>query len=217
MAIEELRERLTENIAALRKEFGDTVDIGEVSGLVESLLADGWDNQGQQVSDIQREITGLVAYIQEAKAEISQIGSAVINGGHLPDANDELGAVVKSTEEAANKILDSAEELESIVADLDGEIGERVTKVAVDMYEALSFQDLTGQRISKVVTLLADIESRIHGLVNAVTMGAIENGQAGKAGRPLKNGNDEGLLNGPQMPDVANQQGDIDALMASFD
>lgn len=90
------------------------------------------------------------------------------------------------------------------------------------IYEACSFQDITGQRNSKVVAILRNIEERVDGILQAF---GEELGQqsiakvapmapaSARAGKPERA--DAHLLKGPQMPDKANKQSDIDAILAS--
>jgi chemotaxis protein CheZ len=82
------------------------------------------------------------------------------------------------------------------------------------IYEACNFQDITGQRISKVVATLKTIETRLVSLAAAVGHGG---GAAAKAGKPgPQDGakpSDADLLNGPQLPQNAKKQDEVDALL----
>ena len=83
-----------------------------------------------------------------------------------------------------------------------------VTKI----YEACSFQDITGQRITKVVTTLKAIEGKV---AQIITTFGVQVGTAdAREGPPVANGAE--LLNGPQLPSNAMDQSDIDKLLASF-
>jgi chemotaxis protein CheZ len=81
------------------------------------------------------------------------------------------------------------------------------------IYEACNFQDITGQRISKVVATLKTIETRLVSLAAAVGHGE----GAAKSGKPApqdgSKGSDAGLLNGPQLPQNATKQDEVDALL----
>jgi len=79
------------------------------------------------------------------------------------------------------------------------------------IYEACSFQDITGQRVSKVIQTFNVIESKIDKLVSV--LGVKESGEEEEDERV----GDERLLNGPQMADEAISQEDIDKLLAEFD
>ena len=79
------------------------------------------------------------------------------------------------------------------------------------IYEACSFQDITGQRITKVVGTLKTIEAKVVQIV--ATFG---NGDRQTPVELAVEGAAE-LLNGPQHPAVAMDQSDIDKLLASFE
>jgi len=99
------------------------------------------------------------------------------------------------------------------------ELGEKVTDAVTKVYESCNFQDITGQRITKVVRALKHIESRVDALVAAfgdeiTKYKAVHPPMEEKAEDPMS---DKALLNGPQLAANAGKQDDIDALLASFD
>ena len=97
-------------------------------------------------------------------------------------------------------------------------MAEAVTNAVTAVYEACGFQDITGQRISKVVAALQHIECKVGSILDAFG-DRIDRGTAPPKPAP-KNGTerpDEHLLNGPQLPSEGVSQDDVDALLASFD
>lgn len=89
-------------------------------------------------------------------------------------ATNELRAVVAGTEEATNTILAAAETIDDLaqaIMSRDDEDtlddAQAIAETVVTIYEACNFQDITGQRISKVVASLEFIESRIAGMIDA--------------------------------------------------
>jgi len=153
------------------------------------------------------ELTRLARFIEAAKRDIAAMHPDEIRKKHLPTATDELDAIVAATAEATGAILDSAEKLTAIGAGADPALREQITEQATRIFEACSFQDITGQRITKVVKTLKQIEAKVGDLVQAF----------GDAPPPAPGakpaGNDEAaLLNGPQLPQNAVSQSDIDAL-----
>jgi chemotaxis protein CheZ len=164
------------------------------------------------------ELEALGRTVKRAKAEIAALRVDDINDSHIPAATDELDAVVDHTANATNEILDVCETLEKLQARLSGEDGETLGACVTRIYEACSFQDITGQRISKVVTALKAIETR----VSAVTSSFVPDGAAAPAPPPVsaeEADRTEGrrLANGPQLPGGGVSQSEIDALLASFD
>ena len=90
-----------------------------------------------------------------------------------------------------------------------------ITDSVARIHEACSFQDITGQRIGKVVAALKRLDDRIDQISQSF------GDQRTGAGQPAAPNNSRpanaDLLNGPQLPAVDNSQEDIDALLANAD
>ena len=157
------------------------------------------------------ELQGLISYIRSAKREIAALAPDEIREKHIRAATDELDAIVGNTEEATGNILDAAEKIEGIAAKLEIEPGMQIADAVTRIYEACNFQDITGQRIKKVVTALKTIEAKIESLAKAV------GGVAAITDPNLESKTDGELLNGPQLPANAKSQDEIDALLKDFD
>ena len=165
-----------------------------------------------------QEIDSLAKYIQAAKAEIAAIRPDEIRDDFVPSATDELDAVVAATEEATGTILDNAEKVMEVAGELEEPTQSNLIEMVTAIFEACNFQDITGQRITKVVTTLKHIDERIQALASilgdevdrATVPDAVVEVGSGKL-------DDEDLLNGPQLPNSAIDQDEIDKLMADFD
>ncbi|GAA0603029.1 protein phosphatase CheZ [Caenispirillum bisanense] len=237
MAAAVVDEALEARLAELRQTRGETVAIADVAGVVEALLASMTGDVTAEDVQLYKELEGLARYIHAARCEIAAINPGEIQSQFLPSASDELDAIVEATEKATNQIMDAAEVLEALEAEVSPEAAERLAQATTQIYEACTFQDITGQRITKVVRTLKIIEERVDGLVRAfdpafdktraadpaaaaattaAAPAAAGAGAAAAGGAPTKP-TDEELLNGPQMADNAMRQDDIDALLASFD
>jgi chemotaxis protein CheZ len=92
---------------------------------------------------------------------------------------------------------------------LAGETADKLTEIATRIYEASSFQDITGQRITKVLKVLGTIEGKVGQMAVAIGYEADPNAPPPPEEPP---DSEDSLLNGPSMPEVANTQADIDAL-----
>lgn len=193
----------------------DAVEAAMASAEAEHLGLDGTASY--------REIIDLAKFIQSARNEIAELRPQEINEEHLPTATDELDAIVLSTEGATNTIFEAVEAIESLTAEMDPQTADAVTNHVTAVYEACSFQDITGQRITKVVFALKQIEEKINQLLSA--FGGDQEKDAGTkaatlpkkartpTGAPARP--DEDLLNGPQSEGDAISQDDIDALLGS--
>jgi chemotaxis protein CheZ len=200
-------------LQALRQQRGDMVRVEDVGEVVRSLLTTLSGEMSAADLKLYQELEALAEYIHRAKAELAQLRSDDIQSRYIASATDELDAIVGATENATNSILDNAEKIEEIARELDPAVGAKLTEATTAMFEACNFQDITGQRITKVVKALKHIEERIEGLVSAFgpEMAAVRAAEAKSASEGAKP-SDEDLLNGPQLPDAAHDQAAIDAL-----
>lgn len=159
------------------------------------------------------EVEELGRTIASAKQEIAALKVDDITDSHIPFATDELDAIVQHTASATHNILESCETLDEVAGHLSGEVAAKLQEATTRIYEACSFQDITGQRITKVVGTLKTIEMKVAQIV--ATFG--EHSGADVPSRAAPTAGDADLLNGPQLPHHAMDQSDIDKLLASFE
>ena len=78
----------------------------------------------------------------------------------------ELEAVVQATEQAANQIMEAAEAIGTWIeqASANPEIVDAITQRLNAIFEACTFQDLTGQRIRRAIEHLERVETMLGGL-----------------------------------------------------
>lgn len=166
-------------------------------------------------SKIFQELEALVRYIHSAKQEIAALCPDEIREKHIRGATDELDAIVGHTEAATGAILDAAEKIEKIASTLDIDPAMQLAEEVTRIYEACNFQDITGQRIGKVVGALKNIEARLEAL--APSLSGIAAARPGTSAGPADADPDAHLLHGPQLAANAKNQEEIDALLKSFD
>lgn len=203
---------LSLRLDAIRREHGETVRIDQIAEVVRAMLDSMSGDIDAGDLRLYREIESLADYIHAAKAEIAALRPGEIKNEFIASATDELDAIVGATEAATNEIMDAAEHLESLTPMMDAQVAERLTEITTRIFEACTFQDITGQRITKVVKMLKEIEGRVENLVKV--FGSDVDIPAGKKSEIVI---DEDLLNGPQLPSTAADQAEIDRLLASFD
>ncbi|NQU55600.1 MAG: protein phosphatase CheZ [Rhodospirillales bacterium] len=173
-----------------------------------------------KASDLFAELEALAQYIQDAKKEIAALSPDEVKEDFLPTASGELDAIIQATADATNLIMDSTELIEDVMAKLKGQDADQLMTATTRIYEACGFQDITGQRITKVVSTLKEIEDKVDGLVAVFagnSSGTSKNSKKKTVTKSKKQITDEDLLNGPQANDKAKSQAEIDALLASFD
>lgn len=205
-------QNLAPELARLRTELGDHVAVGDLIEAAEAVLRTLEGDITPADLRLHQEVTDLAHFIEEARRDIAAIRPDEIRD-RLPAAKDELDAVVAATEAATSVFLGVAETITEVSEKVDEDVAEVLRQLATDIYEASSFQDITGQRISKVVKTMHQIEERVAGMVRLLEGSGIEPAPA-----PVVEENEDlKLLNGPQLAGVGNSQDDIDALLASFD
>ena len=212
MAPSAMDQELLQRLEAIRKEHGDTIQISVVGEIVHSLLETVTGDVSAGDLRLYRELSSLAEYISTARGEIAALRPDEIRSDFIPSATDELDAIVGATETATNCIMDAVERIEAVTPLVDAEVAERLGDVTTAIYEACSFQDLTGQRITKVVRLLKVIEDRVSTLVKV--FGEDANPSTPKEEKQILT--DADLLNGPQLPENATDQAEIDRLLAEF-
>ena len=187
------------------------VEADDIVDMVENVLA-SFAGDGAAVSArLHGDVAALARYIRTAKAEIVAIRADEIDTGQLPAAAGELGAVVAATEEATNAIIGAAETIEEQSGAMPPEVAGVVTTAVTRVYEACGFQDVTGQRIAKVVDVLEEVETRVEALLDVLD----EDGVA--SGRETTATTDQGRTGDSRSSETAASQDDIDAILASFD
>ncbi|HUA53050.1 MAG TPA: protein phosphatase CheZ [Candidatus Sulfotelmatobacter sp.] len=204
--------------------LGEQPSPAEIMAIVESVMARLAGDLTAADLKLYAELEALARFIQNARSEIAAVRPHDIGSQDIPLATDELDAVVGATEEATGNILDAAEALSNLTSTLPPEAAEQVTAAVTRIYEACNFQDITGQRITKVVRTLKHIEERVSAMLSAFGEDTA-NKQAERSAEapaaapaaPAGKTDEKDLLHGPQLPDDAKKQAEIDAILASFD
>lgn len=193
---------------------GATVAIEDISDVVENLIsALGGDVPGK-AEELAHSLASLSEYIHVARSEIAAIRPDEVKDEFLPRATDELDAIVEATADATNNIMDAVEMVEDVMGRAEGDDATKLMDATTKIYEACTFQDITGQRITKVVTMLKHIEDKIDAMLGHAPA---QKAEKDVKKQEVKEITDEDLLNGPGLSDEAQNQADIDALLASFD
>ncbi len=153
------------------------------------------------------EFRTIAAYIAKARDEITALQPNNLSRERIPSAGAELEAITRDTETATNTIMNSAEAILGMDADDLATYRAKVENEVMIIFEACSFQDITGQRVSKVVNVLRQIEARVGRLANSL---GVEDAQAELSAEEKRKR--DLLLNGPAVNGPETGQDDIDAL-----
>ncbi len=212
---------LRHEVATLRRDFArcrPTDGFDGSRGLPEETTPDDAGEmtaKGEDISVLKTEIRALAMCINKTKSEIAAIRPAQSGDDHIVIVSNELDTIVVATENATQAILDSVESVDALVQDLRLHVSDPyvscvadiVLEKLVSVLEACNFQDITGQRITKVVHTLKYIEDRVNSMI------AIWGGVHGEAAPKRRPDTDESnLLNGPQLVGEGCSQNDIDRM-----
>jgi chemotaxis protein CheZ len=207
---------LPRRMAALSAQYPQS-DPAMVESVVRAVLTTMRGDLSAGETALLAEVEELAQTLATARAEIAALQADDITVSHIPSATDELDAIVAHTAAATDIILESCEKLDTLGPTLTGEAGQVVQDVTTRIYEACSFQDITGQRITKIVATLQSIERKVAHIIEVFGRDHFQQ-RAGDPPPPAAAGEGAAsLLNGPQLPANAMDQSTIDALLASFD
>ncbi len=210
----ELPRRIDELVQLLRgrdERAISLVDVASVTGILISTMQAYFSSIDTK---IYTEFADLSKYIDQARKDIASLQPADLSGAYIPRAGQELEAIAESTEEATNAIMEAAEEIMAADTSDPQAYQELVNAAVMRIFEACSFQDITGQRISKVVETFTYIETRLNKVAKLVEgvegIEPVEIPEEIAAQRRKR----EQILNGPQLKGNGKDQTEIDALMA---
>lgn len=167
---------------------------------------------------LRSEILNLFQYIQRLREEIAGISSQQDDKSAFESMAVQLDEIVASTERATNSILEAIEVVEGKIDDLRGEeepkkraaLCDNISASATKIMEACTFQDITGQRVSKIVGSLKFVEERVNAMAELWGRDEIE--ALGKQMVSEAEPDGDIVMAGPQLPGDAISQEDIDAL-----
>ena len=162
---------------------------------------------------VYRELREIAGYIESMRHEIGALQVNDLKETRIPMAGEELGAIVQATEAATNTIMGCAEALMGADASDPAAYKALVDEKMMVIFEACSFQDITGQRIAKVVETLQHIEDRVSRFANVVQAKDIE-GFLNESERARAERKEKLLLHGPQLAGGGVDQSKVDELFA---
>lgn len=166
---------------------------------------------------LRNELTGLLKYINRVRQEIASISHPADEEHHFESMADQLDAVIKSTDEASNTIMASAETNEDLVTQLratltdpkQAAILDKISENDMGIIQACSFQDLTSQRVTKVARSITYVEDRVAALAEVWGKDELDKVVVSASEKTA----DEKLLNGPALDGQKSiSQSEIDAL-----
>jgi chemotaxis protein CheZ len=232
----EMNLTLEQRIAALQaQKTADSVPYAQVKELIEAveeMFGRKHESMDGNNAKLYQEIGELAKFINNAKKELREIQGSQLTEIEIPGATNQLDTIVQMTEAATGKIMDECDKLNTFHNDLrerllamdppidpnamagvDDSINEAMTSIT-HIYEACNFQDITGQRIQKVVRALQEVERQVLRMV--VVFGLMQKDSKLDETTKAELKAEAELLEGPQLPGQGLEQDDIDALLSKL-
>jgi chemotaxis protein CheZ len=185
-------------------------------------MIDEYRKEMAEAQKLKSELDLIYEAINRTKTEIATLHVTGFEGPEMTRVTHELDAIVDGTERATEQILSAAEFIDqtanilsaALKSDADHGLAQDIQERVIQIFEACNFQDLTGQRIGKVVATLKFIESHIVRMMDI--WGGIESFKDVTPEVMAQREGDAKLLNGPRLEDDLGHasQDDIDALFA---
>ncbi len=196
---EQLGNILMKNLEDVRQKKG-AINMADIGSVLENISREMGKHSGSGNKNLLDEVKQLAEFLEKTKQEVMHDHTAA-------DATLHLAAIIQNTEEASHKIIDAVGAISEVANDIGGEAQKAIAAEITKIYEACNFQDLTSQRITKVIKILDSVSERINNMLMLFGTTSVT---------ATKPEGEAALLNGPQLPDRAPTQSDIDALFSSF-
>jgi len=192
-------------------------DLGRAASVSDSVV-DEFKKEINEAAALKSQLQEMSEAIDETKREIVALKPLNEEDDRILAVSNELDQVVATMEQATENIIEAAESIDEQAGSMraqaadESEIqrAEELSDIVVRIFEACNFQDLTGQRITKVVNTLKFIEERVNKMMD------IWGGESVFAGvspdQDAHADDDARLLNGPQDESTKINQDQIDAL-----
>ena len=208
----ERHQEIMDAFAALRRLIQPATDVSQE-------IEDAHRGDFQEALKLKIELDEISGSIQRTKQEIATLHYAGAQGREMTRVTDELDAIVEGTELATNTILSAAERVDELAGNLAsrlsgdaGEIAREISDHIVQIFEACNFQDITSQRIGKVVNAMQFVEQRVGRMIEI--WGGLETFKDVQPIDDPSRAGDRALLNGPALTgdEDSTSQDDIDSL-----
>lgn len=161
--------------------------------------------RADQERSLAEDCRDLARYVVLVRQQIASMRPHELKSEEIPSALKQMDAVVKATEQATNTIMEAAEEIMGAETSDPEAYQAQVMDCCMRIFEACSFQDITGQRVSKVLKTLQGLDENLVKLQKAI------GDELQDAPKEVLDPDDErNLLQGPALEDDEVDQQTID-------
>ncbi|HEX8663279.1 MAG TPA: hypothetical protein VF744_04540 [Beijerinckiaceae bacterium] len=154
---------------ARRNRTADTEVLLDAIGRLEQAVTA--ERSAQDMDRLRFDLMEMAKAISLTKSEIAALRPADHAHSHLAVASEALDAISRTTERATSEILESAEHIQEAAwtlreAGADAPLCDELDRRATEIYTACAFQDITAQRIARIVQTLRYLEGRINAMID---------------------------------------------------
>lgn len=179
------------------------------------------DNDTSSLDPLRSEIINLIQYITRMREEVARVSQRSEDRTHFESVSQHLEEIVGSTEDATHQILENVEGVDNVADEIrtlnpEGQTAalcDKINEHTMQVIEACTFQDITGQRIGRIISSMEFVEQRVNAMIDLMGRTDIEALGIDLPDADQRTG-DEALLNGPQLPGEEISQDEIDKLFA---
>jgi hypothetical protein len=162
-----------------RNRTADTRILLDAIGRLEQAVAG--ERVGQDLERLRANLKDMASAIVRTKTEIASIHAVEQEHTRLFAASEALDAITRTTELATSDILAAAEHIQEAAWTLreegaNPEVCDDLDRRATEIYTACSFQDITAQRIAKIIQTLRYLEARINAMISTPDSTAVADG-----------------------------------------
>ena len=183
-------------------------------------MLEAYKTEMAEAQKLKAELDLIYGAINKTKWEIATLHVTGFEGPEMKRVTHELDAIVGGTEKATENILASAEFIDqaanslsaAVKSEQDKALAHDIQDHVIRIFEACNFQDLTGQRITKVVATLKFIETHIVRMIEI--WGGLDSFKDVTPGAIAERDHEANLVHGPRLEGEAGHvsQDEIDAL-----
>jgi chemotaxis protein CheZ len=178
-------------------------------------------SKNNSMDPLRSEILNLIQYISRMREEVARVSQRSDDRTHFESVSQHLEEIVGSTENATNQILEHIEGIDNLADEIrsSGALGrvpelcDKINEHTMQAIEACTFQDITGQRIGRIISSMEFVEQRVNAMIELMGRTDIETLGVELPEQDQRTG-DDALLNGPQLPGEEISQDEIDKLFA---
>lgn len=190
---------------------GGDVSLHDVIRLAEVMTGSLREYLGVVQPAVTAELTAIADEISRMKVDIAHLRANDMKVNRIPEAGRELDAIVEATESATVTIMEAAEMIMSADTTDPQAYQALVNDKMIAIFEACAFQDITGQRISKVVHTLNYIDERVTAFIERLRLA--EELEAPAVETDSDRRCRELILHGPQHAGEGVSQDEIDQML----